>query len=269
MVLYQFTWFGFKVTMLGISAGVSIFLIYVAIYLISKKNPDIIQSHKIADLIISVGFFTICFSRFAYIAFNWTYYTVESQIPNEVIKPWHGGFSISGAMVGFLLSYWVITNVLNIKSLYLIDRLSPILMIVFFILGSGNFFNQKIQEDNTAFFVENGNVELIDIINNHTILENTDILYESLTYLLASLLLLTMKNRGFSKGFVFGCFVLFYSAIRFIFSNISSSIAIEEYYATHLITISFFSTALAFILGLKLFLKTEKKGNENFSKGRE
>jgi prolipoprotein diacylglyceryltransferase len=265
MVLYQFTWFDFKISILGISAAVSIFLLYGAIYFVSKKNPDIIQSNKIADLIISVGVFTIFFSRFVYIAFNWTYYTVESQISNEVIKIWHGGFSSSGAIVGFLLSYWAVAYTLNIKSLYLIDHLSPMLMISFFILGSGNFLNQKIQEDNKVFFVENSDVALIDIINDHTILENADILYESWAYLLAGLLLLRLKNRGFSKGFIFGCFILLFSIIRFVFSNISSSITTGEYYATHLITISSFSIAMALILGLKLFLKTEIKQKENFA----
>jgi hypothetical protein len=110
-----------------------------------------------------------------------------------------------------------------------------------------------------VFFVENGDVALIDIINNHTILENADILYESWAYLLEGLLLLRLKNRGFSKDLIFGCFIQLFSIIRFIFSDISSSISTGAYYATHLITISSISIALAFILGLKLFLKTEIK----------
>ena len=100
---------------------------------------------------------------------------MESQISNEVIKIWHDGFSSSGAIVGFSLSYWVVAYTLNIKSLYLIDHLSPNINDPFFNFRFRKLYNQKIQEDNTVFFVENVDVALIDIINNHTILENADI----------------------------------------------------------------------------------------------
>jgi len=265
MVLYQFSWFGFKVSILGISVGITVIFIYGVLHCISKKHTDIIQTNKIADLIISVGVFTLLISRAVYIVFNWNYYTVESSISNEIFKIWHGGFSLSGAIIGFLISYWVITYILDIKSTSLIDLLSPILVFSFFIIGLGNYFNQKIQEDATNFFIENGQIEIMDIISDHSILENKELLYESCIYILAGLILLRLLNRGFPRGFIFNCLIMLVSTIRFVFSNISSSVHSWEYYATHLITIASFSISLALIIGLKLFLRTEDELKDNIA----
>ncbi len=85
--------------------------------------------------------FGIIGARTYYVIFNWSYY---SRYPSEIIKVWHGGLAIHGAIIGAILSTYLYTKITKkFKFIQGLDLLTSVLPLGQAIGRWGNFFNYE------------------------------------------------------------------------------------------------------------------------------
>ena len=101
-----------------------------------KINPDDLNLLIFIGIIIS-----IVGARTYYVIFQWSYY---SQNPAEIIKTWHGGMAIHGAILGVIIYLFVYTLFSKkYKLLTLLDVFASVIPLGQSIGRWGNFMNKE------------------------------------------------------------------------------------------------------------------------------
>lgn len=109
----------------------------VTAYIAKKQNEN---SENIFDLANYLLIFGVIFARLYYVIFNWQYYGLHHD---EIIKVWHGGLSIHGAIIGGFIVLIVYTYIHKLSLFKYADLLSYGLVLGQAIGRWGNFFNSE------------------------------------------------------------------------------------------------------------------------------
>ncbi|SFC25879.1 Prolipoprotein diacylglyceryl transferase [Bacillus sp. OV322] len=167
------------------------------------------------DMILFAVPIAILSARIYYVIFEWDYY---AQHPGEIIKIWHGGIAIHGALIGSVITAIVYARVKEVSFWKLVDIAAPSLLLGQAIGRWGNFMNQEAHgRAVTRGFLEN--LHLPDFIINQMYIKGTyyhpTFLYESLWDIAGVILLLFLRRSSLRQGEIFLSYVMWYSVGRF------------------------------------------------------
>jgi phosphatidylglycerol:prolipoprotein diacylglycerol transferase len=117
-------------------------------YLAKRRglNPDLIN-----DLAIWLVVGAIPAARLYYVAFQWNHPIVladgrqcsYAQCPLEILKIWHGGIAIHGALIGGIIAALIFARLNRVSFWQLADLVAPSLILGQAIGRWGNFFNSE------------------------------------------------------------------------------------------------------------------------------
>lgn len=134
----------------------------------------------------------------------WPYYLSN---PQQIIRVDQGGLGIWGALIGIFIGLWVFARVEKINLLNLLDLLSPSILLAQGVGRIGNFINQE-------GFGPPTNLPW-GIIINGTLVHPTFFYEMCLDFIFATLLLYLAPKLN-KRGQIFGLYLIFYGAIRFV-----------------------------------------------------
>ncbi|WP_018660844.1 prolipoprotein diacylglyceryl transferase [Heyndrickxia acidiproducens] len=209
---------GLEVHWYGIIIGCGILLgLYLAMREASRLSVD---QNIIADLLIWAIPISIICARIYYVIFEWDYY---SQHTNEIIKIWHGGIAIHGALIGAVLTAIIFTRARGVSFWKIADIIAPSLILGQAIGRWGNFMNQEAHGGEVSReFLEN--LHLPDFIVNQMYINGTyyqpTFLYESLWDLLGFIVLLLLRKAILHRGEIFLSYLIWYSIGRFFIEGL-------------------------------------------------
>ncbi|UYP00232.1 prolipoprotein diacylglyceryl transferase [Oceanotoga sp. DSM 15011] len=237
-------------------------LIATLIALKQSRREKILEDDLINAIIIGIVVSVIS-ARLYYVLFNLDYF---SKNPSEILKTYHGGMAIHGAILGAILSTYLYTKFKknsSIKFLQGTDLFTHVLPLSQAIGRWGNFFNNEAYGTPTnlpwKMFVESQNrmpgYEKFEFFH-------PTFLYESFFDLIIFLILLYyIRNKREKFGEVTALYMMLYSIIR---GNIellrTDSLYIGNIKQNVLISI------VLFIIGLILFINLKKKRSVNIEK---
>ncbi|MHC5319186.1 prolipoprotein diacylglyceryl transferase, partial [Listeria kieliensis] len=178
----------------------------------SKRGLD---KELYIDLLIWAIPISIICARIYYVVFQWDFYKNNLD---EIIKIWHGGIAIYGALIGAVATAIIFARVKKISFWQLADIAAPSLIIAQAIGRWGNFMNQEAHgAETTRSFLEG--LHLPDFIINQMYIEGTyyqpTFLYESLWNVLGFIVLLILRRTKIRRGDLFLSYVIWYSFGRF------------------------------------------------------
>lgn len=246
--LINLYWYGLFIS-LGIVAGFFVSLKLAGLYKIEK------------DLIWELSFYLILsgFSgaKLYYIIAFWPYFLSK---PSEIIKFWHAGLSIHGAIIGGLIGLWLFSRKRLISFWQLADLISPSLALGQAIGRWGNYFNQELfgRPTNLPWGIPIDQINRPENFSGFTYFHPT-FLYESILnlaifFILLNLHRLKFKNKKIPNGNIFFSYLILYSLARFSmeFIRIEETplilgIRLAQFVSLFIIVISLF-----FLLGLNL-----------------
>ena len=197
----------FTVRWYGIIISLAIlFGIVIAAHLAKKMGEDTDDLINIALIAVPLA---ILGARLYYVAFNWDFY---SQNPAEILKTWHGGMAIHGAVLAGILVVFFYTKMKDLCFRRWLDILCVPLILGQAVGRWGNFFNQEAYgyETNMPWAM------YIDGAYRHP-----TFLYESLRDLAVFLLLLYIfKKCRYKTGDLAACYLVGYSLGRFFIEQL-------------------------------------------------
>ncbi|MBF2595052.1 prolipoprotein diacylglyceryl transferase [Listeria welshimeri] len=182
---------------------------------LSEANKRKMDKEIIVDLLIWAIPISIISARIYYVIFEWDFY--KNNL-GEIIKIWHGGIAIYGALIGAVLTAIIFSRVKKISFWQLADVVAPSLIIAQAIGRWGNFMNQEAHgAETTRAFLEG--LRLPDFIINQMFIDGIyyqpTFLYESLWNVLGFILLLIIRRTKIRSGELFLSYVIWYSFGRF------------------------------------------------------
>ncbi|PLS17939.1 prolipoprotein diacylglyceryl transferase [Bacillus sp. M6-12] len=172
------------------------------------------------DLILFAVPIAIICARIYYVLFKWDFY---SQNPGEIIKIWHGGIAIHGALIGSVLTAIIFAKVRNISFWKLADIAAPSILLGQAIGRWGNFINQEAHGGEVSRSFLEG-IHLPQFIINQMQIDGTyyhpTFLYESLWSLLGVVILIALRRANLLRGEMFLIYVIWYSIGRFFIEGL-------------------------------------------------
>ncbi|WP_221772024.1 prolipoprotein diacylglyceryl transferase [Listeria booriae] len=177
-----------------------------------KRNVD---RELLVDLLIWAIPIAIISARIYYVLFEWSYYKDHL---NEIIKIWHGGIAIHGALLGSVLTAIIFARIKKVSFWQLADIVAPSLIIAQVIGRWGNFMNQEAHGGpTTRAFLES--LHLPEFIVNQMYIDGVyyqpTFLYESLWNVLGFIVLLVLRRTRILRGELFLSYVIWYSIGRY------------------------------------------------------
>ncbi|UII57991.1 prolipoprotein diacylglyceryl transferase [Cytobacillus spongiae] len=168
-----------------------------------------------ADLMLWAIPIAILSARLYYVIFQWEFY---AENPGEIIKIWHGGIAIHGALIGSVITAFIFAKKRNISFWQLADIAAPSIILGQAIGRWGNFINQEAHgSEVTRTFLEN--LFLPEFIINQMYINGAyyhpTFLYESLWNILGFILLISLRKVNLRRGEIFLSYVIWYSIGRF------------------------------------------------------
>ncbi|MCX6795530.1 MAG: prolipoprotein diacylglyceryl transferase [Candidatus Falkowbacteria bacterium] len=171
-----------------------------------------------AKLFDDLSFLLIIFGLIGARVYEWFLsYPYYSQYPGELLKIWHGGLAIHGAIIGAFLALWWFSRKHRLSLAKICAIIVPGLALGQAIGRFGNYFNQELFGWPTnlpwGIFIspENRPIEL----QQFAFFQPT-FLYESMLCLLLFLLLILLKKRFAHQNLlVIGSYLCGYGLIRF------------------------------------------------------
>lgn len=170
------------------------------------------------ETIIDLAFWIICGgligARAYEIFLEWPYY---SATPAEIIKLWHGGLAIHGAIIGGAAALYIFARLKKISAWKLAAIIAPALAIGQAIGRWGNWFNQELFGRPTLLpwgipvNMENRLAGYESFVFFHP-----TFLYESLAMAAVAVILIILVRRRHAPGLVVGWYFIFYGLIRFL-----------------------------------------------------
>lgn len=219
----------FSIYYYGVIMAISLTIGVFVASLITKKfypdfNPDMI--YDIAPYII-IG--AIIGARLYYCLLSFPYYY---QNPSEIIKLWHGGISIHGAILGGLIFGIIYAKIHKLPILKLCDIFSYGLVIGQAIGRWGNFFNSEAFGRPTMSFLKlyipiyKRPVEFMQYEYFHP-----TFLYESILDVCVFLILFFVirKIAKGKDGIVFFSYLILYSIVRLIVEQVRIDSVLDIY----------------------------------------
>ncbi|MFJ8263425.1 prolipoprotein diacylglyceryl transferase [Rummeliibacillus sp. NPDC094406] len=174
----------------------------------------------LTDLLIWAVPISIICARIYYVTFEWPYY---SSHPSEIIKIWHGGIAIHGAIIGALITAFVFTKKRGISFWKIVDILAPSLIIGQIIGRWGNFMNQEAYGGIVdRSFLEGLHLPnwLIEQMNVNGFYHQPTFLYESSWNLVGLIILLLLRKANLRRGEIFLTYIIWYSFGRFFIEGL-------------------------------------------------
>jgi phosphatidylglycerol:prolipoprotein diacylglycerol transferase len=233
----------------GLIIGTGVLL---ALYLAVRESERRgLNKDTFVDLILYAVPIAIICARIYYVLFEWGYY---SQNPGEIIKIWHGGIAIHGALIGAVATAVVFARAKNLSFWKLADIAAPSLLLGQAIGRWGNFMNQEAHGGEVSrAFLEN--LFLPDFIINQMYINGSyyhpTFLYESVWNIVGVAVLLLLRKANLRRGELFLGYVIWYSIGRFFIEGLrTDSLMLTE----HLRMAQVMSVALIVIaIGLIIF----------------
>ncbi|MGM8112964.1 prolipoprotein diacylglyceryl transferase [Listeria monocytogenes] len=182
---------------------------------LSEANKRKMDKEIIVDLLIWAIPISIISARIYYVIFEWDFY--KNNL-GEIVKIWHGGIAIYGALIGAVLTAIIFSRIKKISFWQLTDVVAPSLIIAQAIGRWGNFMNQEAHgAETTRSFLES--LHLPDFIINQMYIDGAyyqpTFLYESLWNVLGFIVLLIIRRTKIRRGELFLGYVIWYSFGRF------------------------------------------------------
>ncbi|EAC9742249.1 prolipoprotein diacylglyceryl transferase [Listeria monocytogenes] len=182
---------------------------------LSEANKRKMDKEIIVDLLIWAIPISIISARIYYVIFEWDFY--KNNL-GEIVKIWHGGIAIYGALIGAVLTAIIFSRIKKISFWQLADVVAPSLIIAQTIGRWGNFMNQEAHgAETTRSFLES--LHLPDFIINQMYIDGAyyqpTFLYESLWNVLGFIVLLIIRRTKIRRGELFLGYVIWYSFGRF------------------------------------------------------
>ncbi|EAF3492500.1 prolipoprotein diacylglyceryl transferase [Listeria monocytogenes] len=182
---------------------------------LSEANKRKMDKEIIVDLLIWAIPISIISARIYYVIFEWDFY--KNNL-GEIVKIWHGGIAIYGALIGAVLTAIIFSRIKKISFWQLADVVAPSLIIAQAIGRWGNFMNQEAHgAETTRSFLES--LHLPDFIINQMYIDGAyyqpTFLYESLWNVLGFIVLLIIRRTKIRRGELFLDYVIWYSFGRF------------------------------------------------------
>lgn len=182
---------------------------------LSEANKRKMDKEIIVDLLIWAIPISIISARIYYVIFVWDFY--KNNL-GEIVKIWHGGIAIYGALIGAVLTAIIFSRIKKISFWQLADVVAPSLIIAQAIGRWGNFMNQEAHgAETTRSFLES--LHLPDFIINQMYIDGAyyqpTFLYESLWNVLGFIVLLIIRRTKIRRGELFLGYVIWYSFGRF------------------------------------------------------
>lgn len=182
---------------------------------LSEANKRKMDKEIIVDLLIWAIPISIISARIYYVIFEWDFY--KNNL-GEIVKIWHGGIAIYGALIGAVLTAIIFSRIKKISFWQLADVVTPSLIIAQAIGRWGNFMNQEAHgAETTRSFLES--LHLPDFIINQMYIDGAyyqpTFLYESLWNVLGFVILLIIRRTKIRRGELFLGYVIWYSFGRF------------------------------------------------------
>ncbi|ENH5267389.1 prolipoprotein diacylglyceryl transferase [Listeria monocytogenes] len=182
---------------------------------LSEANKRKMDKEIIVDLLIWAIPISIISARIYYVIFEWDFY--KNNL-GEIVKIWHGGIAIYGALIGAVVTAIIFSRIKKISFWQLADVVAPSLIIAQAIGRWGNFMNQEAHgAETTRSFLES--LHLPDFIINQMYIDGAyyqpTFLYESLWNVLGFIVLLIIRRTKIRRGELFLGYVIWYSFGRF------------------------------------------------------
>ncbi|HDI3487721.1 TPA: prolipoprotein diacylglyceryl transferase [Listeria monocytogenes] len=182
---------------------------------LSEANKRKMDKEIIVDLLIWAIPISIISARIYYVIFEWDFY--KNNL-GEIVKIWHGGIAIYGALIGAVLTAIIFSRIKKISFWQLANVVAPSLIIAQAIGRWGNFMNQEAHgAETTRSFLES--LHLPDFIINQMYIDGAyyqpTFLYESLWNVLGFIVLLIIRRTKIRRGELFLGYVIWYSFGRF------------------------------------------------------
>ncbi|AHI56907.1 prolipoprotein diacylglyceryl transferase [Listeria ivanovii] len=182
---------------------------------LSEANKRKMDKEIIVDLLIWAIPISIISARIYYVIFEWDFY--KNNL-GEIVKIWHGGIAIYGALIGAVLTAVIFSRIKKISFWQLADVIAPSLIIAQAIGRWGNFMNQEAHgAETTRTFLEN--LHLPEFIINQMYIDGAyyqpTFLYESLWNVIGFIILLVIRRTKIRRGELFLSYVIWYSFGRF------------------------------------------------------
>ncbi|MDD72939.1 prolipoprotein diacylglyceryl transferase [Listeria monocytogenes] len=182
---------------------------------LSEANKRKMDKEIIVDLLIWAIPISIISARIYYVIFEWDFY--KNNL-GEIVKIWHGGIAIYGALIGAVLTAIIFSRIKKISFWQLADVVAPSFIIAQAIGRWGNFMNQEAHgAETTRSFLES--LHLPDFIINQMYIDGAyyqpTFLYESLWNVLGFIVLLIIRRTKIRRGELFLGYVIWYSFGRF------------------------------------------------------
>ena len=212
------------------------------------------------DLILFAVPIAIICARIYYVIFQWGYY---SQHLGEIIKIWHGGIAIHGALIGSVLTTIIFAKVRGVSFWKLVDIAAPSLLLGQAIGRWGNFMNQEAHGGEvTRAFLENLHLPqfIIDQMYINGVYYHPTFLYESLWNLVGVIVLLWLRRVNLRRGEIFLSYLIWYSVGRFFIEGLrtDSLMLTETLRMAQVISLLLIVVAFALIV-YRRFIRIEKQ----------
>lgn len=209
--LIQIKWYSFCLLIAMVIGGV-------LFYKEGKKKG--ISGDELIDILFYGVLLGILGGRIYYVLFNLSYYL---KYPSEIIKVWHGGLAIHGAIIAGLIYLYFYTKKQK-KPLFLLTDITVVSLIIAQAIGRwGNFFNQEAFGRVVSLsFLKN--LHLPKLIINQMYIDGfyrePTFLYESLLNGIGFIILILLrKNRKIKVGQLTGFYLVWYGIIRIIIES--------------------------------------------------
>lgn len=194
-------WYG----LMFASAFISSFLLMTWMYKREGKNTV-----EIDDLLTYAAVGTIVGARLGHCLFYDPAYYFSN--PVKILAIWEGGLASHGAILGILLALYFFQKRVEQSYIWFVDRVAIVSALGASFIRLGNFFNSEIVGEPTtvAWAVV---FQQVDMLPRHPVQ-----LYESLSYLVVFIILVTMyTKRDLQKraGVLFSTFLVLVFSARF------------------------------------------------------
>ena len=146
--------------------------------------------------------------------------------PLEILMVWHGGLASHGAGIGIFIALYLFAKKSKKSYLWILDRVVIVVALSGFFIRTGNLMNSEIYgvETNLPW-------GFVFLRNGETVPKHPTQIYEALVYLFIFILLYNIykRNQGlFKPGLLFGLFMIFVFAFRFIVEFIKNDQVVFE-----------------------------------------
>jgi len=228
----------------GILIGIGVVL---GIELI-KRNSNIFTYKDITLILIS----SLLGARILFLLHNIPEINSGTVIPYAV---WDGGLAFFGGLIGLLISTYLISKKKFLNYFKLTDSILLFLPLIQAIGRLGNFFNYELYGKPTSMYwgiyipQEYREPPYLDYTHFHPVF-----LYESVLNLFTFVILISIKKRFKTEGFITGIYLISYSLIRLLMNTLRID---KEYFL--MFETSDLLSALFLISGILIILNSMKK----------